>query len=184
MTNFHHKRPCCLYRRELLVWRCHEKKNNEPCLKWRLSRLFLTRKFVLSVPESFPIVSIFPWSTESKLMEGSTQGGFLVVAERHLGVRRRYRPSEDGENKTPFNTAEKHSFRVNEAQNTRMLSLQKRLQPSEHGTSIKYMLYNNQLHVHSSTATNSHSVANAHRIMFWLQHHMPLRTLDTSILII
>lgn len=137
------------------MWRCHKKKKNEPCLKWRLSRLFLTRKFLLSVPESFPIVSIFPWSTGSKLMEGSTQGGLLVIAERHLGVRRRYRPSEDGENKTPFNTAEKHSFRVNEAQNTRMLSLQTRLQPSEHGTSIKFVLYNNQLHIHSSTATQT-----------------------------
>lgn len=103
VTNFCHKRPSCLYQRELLVWRCHKKKKNEPCLQRRLSRLFLTRKFVPSVPaSSFPIVSIFPWSTGSKLMEGSTQGVLLVIAERHLGVRRRYRPAEDGENKTPF----------------------------------------------------------------------------------
>lgn len=57
-------------------------------------------------------------------MEGSTQGGLLVVAERHHGVRRRYRPTEDGENKTPGKAAEKSSFWVNEAQNTRMLGLQ------------------------------------------------------------
>lgn len=88
------------------------------------SRLCLTWESVLPAPASFPIVSVFPWSARSKLMEGSTQEGLLVVAERHHGVRRRYRPTEDGENKTPCNAAEKSSFWVNEAQNTGMLGLQ------------------------------------------------------------